>query len=465
MFRSIRFRLALWYTFVIALTFLLFSFVIYQYLEQTLSFELDRSVTSELRWVAARMEKRNLRKETADVVREDIFEHAAYYPRKEYIEVWDSNGTLFYQSANLTGDMLAGYSTMDADTLQLWTIRNFRDHEIRLALEKSFAATVYLAMPTGVTTAPLNYLLQIFAWLGPILVVIAFVGGTYLAKKSFAKVNQIIETAKRISADRLYDRIPEHTVPDEIGNLTATFNAMIARLDNSFEQMKQFSADASHELRTPLTVMRTQLENALDNKTNITQQREIAAHCLDECIHMSNIVESLLLLAKADAGQQLIKMAPCDLKAIVRQIYEECVILASQKSITVTLKNLDEAAVSGDIQRIRQMLLNLIDNAIKYSNVNGKIYLSLEKKGGEAVITVADNGIGIAENEIPRIFDRFYRVDRARSRSMGGAGLGLAITQWIVHSHQGTISVKSEPGNGSVFSVFLPLYNSSDFVK
>src|ERR1041385_8060354 len=458
MFRSIRFRLALWYTAVIALTFLLFSIIVYEYLDKTLSDELDQSVTSESRWMVARLEKRMLRQEPHEIVRDDIIEHLAYYPRKEYVEIWDSTGSIFYHSRNLADDTLAQYTDLSGNRpWQLETVKNFRDYEIRLSIDKTPAMTVLVAMPREVSVAPLNYLLRILAWLGPVLIVVAFVGGTYLAKKSFSKVNQIIETVKKISADRLYDRIPEHDVPDEIGKLTETFNDMISRLHFSFKQMKQFSADASHELRTPLPVMRAQLETALDNKIPPMELKKIVANCLDESIHMTNIVESLLLLAKADVGQDVIKFEPVDLKSLLHQMYDESVILASQKSITVTLETLDQVTVMGDAQRLRQMLLNLIDNAIKHNHINGRIEISLTRENGKGNIHITDTGIGIPESEIPRIFDRFYRVDRARSRQLGGAGLGLSIVYWIVQAHGGSIRVKSQIDKGSEFDVLLPL--------
>jgi two-component system, OmpR family, sensor kinase len=456
--RSIRVRLVLWYAALIAFTFLCLSVFIYIYLKRTLSSTLDQSVTNEVKWIVARLERQVARKESNQIVREDIFEHAAFYPTKEYVEIWDSTGNIFYRSPNLADDTLANHvNTSQNRTWLLATVTDFRNHDIRIAVRTTPTAIVMVAMPTETITTPLNYIFRILAWLGPVVIVIAVGVGLYLVKKSFVKINQVIETAKRISADRMHDRIPEHNVQDEVGKLISTFNEMISRLDLSFQQMKQFSADVSHELRTSLTVLRTQLESALESNLADDEMKEIVADCLDEALRMSTIVESLLLLARADAGQEAIPKKPVDLQILVRNVFEESVFLASAKSITVTLQQFDKAIVMGDEQRLRQMILNMIDNAIKYGHEHGRIQVGLTAQGGSAKITVFDDGIGIPENEIGRIFDRFYRVDRARSRGLGGSGLGLSISRWIAEAHGGQITVTSELNKGSVFTVLLPL--------
>ena len=461
MFRSIRFRLALSYTALVALTFLLISWAIYQYISTSLAAALDQSIYKELDWTQARYEKRLARSEPAELTRGEFFEHAAYFPMKEYVEVWDGSDNIFYRSPNLNDDTLAHHATIPpehADTLE--TVTTFRDHDIRMLVRHMHDATILIAMPTESVIEPLRELVRAFQWLGPAVVILAIAMGSFLAKRSFAKINQVVEKAKIITADRLHDRLPPHKAKDEIGRIVTTFNEMISRLDFSFSQMKQFSADASHELRTPLSVMRTQLETALDPKTGLGEVRGIAANCLDEAIRMSTIIDNLLLLARADAGQDVISREPVDLQKLVRETCEESVLLASQKSITVTLHDTDEVVILGDEQRIRQMLLNLIDNAIKYNLVNGRIDVNLNREDGRARIRISDTGIGIPESQIPRIFDRFYRVDKARSRALGSSGLGLSIAQWIVHAHGGTISVKSRVNHGTEFTVSLPVYKN-----
>lgn len=458
MFRSIRFRLALWYTLVLSLTFILISFTIYQYVRSTLSDSLDKSLVKEAEWVHARVERGMLRGELRQAVAEDLFEHASYFPLKEYVEVRDSTGALYYQSPNLSSDTLYSSVVLLGDTSEgLRSTASFRNHEIRLVLLRSATAMVLLGMPADSLTQPLRELLIVFAWIFPFVVLVGAVGGVFLARKSFAKINDVIEIAKNITADRLHDRIPAHDAQDEIGSIITTFNHMIARLDSSFERLRQFSADASHELRTPLSVIRVQLETALRGNASPSELREVSANCLDEAMRMSTIIDNLLLLARADAGQDVIKREPVDLQDLMREMYAESVIIASSKLISVTLRQVEAATIVGDEQRLRQMILNLIDNAVKYNRSKGEIHLSLVVEAQLANIRVQDTGIGILESEIPRIFDRFYRVDRARSREMGGSGLGLSISRWIVEAHGGEIRVSSRPNQGSEFLVSLPL--------
>lgn len=461
MFRSFRFRLAAWYTTIVILTFILVAAIVSQNLHTTLSDNLDQSLLSEIRWIAERLDRIQDRSVSPQQIYHDIYVHSAYYSLKEYIETYDSTGRVFYRSPNMANDTLRGIITTPGPFVSLTTVENFRNQSVRIGAQRGPAGTVYLAMPTVNISLPVNHLLGVFGWLLPIVVVVSIAGGIYLANKSMMKVNQVIDAARTITVDHLDDRIPEQEVKDEIGRLISTFNEMIARLDYSFKQMRQFSADASHELRTPLAVMRAQLESVLTNKVSFNQMMETAANCLDETMHMATLVEHLLLLAKADAHQEIVRKAPMDLGALVHDLHDESSILASHRSITVELKHVEDATINGDAQRIRQMLLNLIDNAIKYNHPHGLITLNLEKSDGMAVLTIADTGIGIPAAELPKIFDRFYRVDKARGKSSGGVGLGLSIVKWTVEVHGGKITVTSELNKGTVFTVHLPLQEES----
>jgi len=458
MFRSIRARLTLWYTFIVAVIFVFIAVATYRYVSATLYDNLDLSLVNEAKWIASRLDRQKP-EESNDIVINEIKEHSAYYPTKEYLEVWTGGGMLFCKSSNIGTDSLIKHVSFTADSDLAWTtVSSFEMiPPLRMLVQKSAGAMIIVGVPVESVEQTLEQLVRVMAWMGPLVVLLAFVGGLFLAKKSLSKVNQVTEIARKISADRLSARLPSHDVDDEIGRLIETFNGMIVRLDSSFEQMKQFSTDASHELRTPLTVMRTQLETALSSRMSPSETKKIVARCLDEAIRMGSILENLSLLGRGDAGQASIRRERVRLDDLLKDTYEETIILASQKAIEVKIENTANVMIWGDKQRLRQMILNLVDNAIKYSGEKTLITLSLSQTDGEASMVVRDQGIGIPRSETARIFDRFYRVDRARSRTLGGSGLGLAIVKWIVDAHDGKISVKSNMNKGSEFTVSLPV--------
>jgi len=284
---------------------------------------------------------------------------------------------------------------------------------------------------------------------------VAFFLGRFSARKSLRLIDDITQTAQEIDANNLSQRFEVHTAGDELDGLTSTLNEMIARLEGSLRQIRQFTSDVSHELRTPLTVIRGQTEVILRKERTTEEYHQVLESNLEEMEWMSRIVDNLLTLSRADAGQLQIEIRPVQLKQLVVEAYEECSLLAEEKNLSVSLDKIEEALVYGDEMWLRQVLWNLIDNAVKYTPEGGKIWLSLEVEGGYAKLTVRDTGIGIPEEDLPRIFDRFYRVDKARSREMGGSGLGLNIMKWIVNAHKGRIEVTSRLGEGSCFTIWL----------
>jgi heavy metal sensor kinase len=274
-------------------------------------------------------------------------------------------------------------------------------------------------------------------------------------------VNTITLAAQRITAGDLTQRITTPRSTDEIGRLASTLNDMIARLEISFRQITQFSGDASHELRTPLTITKGETELALRRPRQAEEYRQVLESNLEEIDRMSRIVDELLFLSRADLGEIKIKTDPVQMDELVREVQQQATVLGQDRKIQIILGPVEPMVMNGDDLRLRELLLNLVDNAVKYSRPSDKVEISLVREGNTARFAVVDHGIGISLEDQPRIFDRFYRTDMARAHVAKGTGLGLSICKWIVETHQGSIQVQSVPRAGSSFIVLLPLASST----
>jgi two-component system, OmpR family, sensor kinase len=291
-----------------------------------------------------------------------------------------------------------------------------------------------------------------------------------LANQALRPVDRITRAAEQISTGDLTERVPMSAKMDEIGRLVATFNQMISRLQAAFERQKQFTSDASHEMRTPLAVMRGDIEIALRRERSADEYKRVLTSNLEEIVRLSRLVEDLLMLARADYGQVELRHEAVDLNKLCQQMVEYISPLAQQKGQDILYYHINgkaletatvdsgEIMISGDMQRIKQLLLNLLDNAIKYTDFGGKVSLELKTEGKCAVIRIADTGRGIPPEDLPHIFERFFRKSKTTSdRSATGFGLGLSIVKWIVDSHSGKITAQSEVGRGTTFTVKFPL--------
>lgn len=483
--QSIRARLTFWYTLLLLSTILAFAIVSYYYTSETLHSNLDISLGNEVRWVrdfiqpqASKIKPsrrsidallrgrplpapvdttaRDTTAQEADEIWNRIFEHTLLSPKKTYIQVSDKRGTIIYRSYSLGVDSLTVRDSVGLNATLLTTLYQTGE-PVRAAVTRDRNFTIVVGYPLEELRDALENLYSIFLILIPIALVVSVIGGLYLANTSLRPVDEITRRARRITAENLDQTIPLRRVDDEIGRLTATMNDMIRRLHDSFAQVRQFSADASHELRTPLTVMRGEIELALRNVKTAEEYRRVMASALEEILRLTTIIDNLLLLARADRGMYDGTFSEVDLAELAGELYDDGTMLAEPKRITVTLERNDPAMIVGDRVRLRQLFLNLIDNAIKYTPEGGSVSIAVERNNGSALFRVKDTGIGIPPEETGRVFDRFYRVDKARSREMGGSGLGLSIARWIAELHRGSIRVESEVDRGSVFTVELPL--------
>jgi heavy metal sensor kinase len=291
----------------------------------------------------------------------------------------------------------------------------------------------------------------------PLVVVLAGIGGYVLARRALVPIDQLASEARRITAERLHERLTVTNPNDEIGRLTAVINDAVARLESSFDQLRRFTADASHELRTPLAVVRGIGEAAVAQRRNPAEYEEAIGSLLEEVDRMTSLVDTLLRLSHADAGTIRLSREPVDLGQLAREVTSSLGILAEERNQKLTLDVADGVLVPVDRLVVREAVTNVLDNAIKYSPVGSTVAIQVARRDDQALLAIADEGPGIPVEHRERIFHRFFRVDQARSRDGGGAGLGLAIAKWAVDMHGGQITVDQRPGGGSEFRILLPL--------
>jgi heavy metal sensor kinase len=327
-----------------------------------------------------------------------------------------------------------------------------------------------IVIQTGATTEPIRHVLRsLFLILltgTPIILVAAALGGYVLMARALRPVVTLTEQAERVGRDDdLGERLPVIPSGDELERLSLSLNRMIERLEETVAHNRRFSADASHELRTPLTVIRGELEVLIQNPTLPAVFVEGIGSALEESNRMSHIVESLMTISRLEAGSEQMTMTPVDLAMLASKTLEQMSLLADEKEINLTCNTSGPVHVTGDAMRLKQVVANLLDNAIKYTANKGRVVMSVSAEADLAVLQVSDTGIGIPLAAIPLVFERFYRADETRSRESGGIGLGLAIVKSICTAHRGTVSLSSAEGRGTTLRVELPLLHGWNEVR
>jgi signal transduction histidine kinase len=314
---------------------------------------------------------------------------------------------------------------------------------------------------SGISQRGMREILDIFLSISVPAAILSVGGGWWLMRKALAPVAALTRAAGGITEQNLGGRLPRSGNGDELDRLAEVLNRMTARLNDSFQHIRAFTLHASHELKTPLTVMHGELETTLrdEERTLTAVQRERLLSQLDEVQRLSQIVDALTLLTKADAGQVKLEREPLHLDDLVRDAHADALILGEPRGVTVELAACEPATVTGDRHRLRQLLLNLADNAVKYNQPHGTILMGLGRENGSAKFTISNTGPGIAAESLPRVFERFYRGDLAHSQAIEGCGLGLSIAQWITSAHQGDIQIESAPSRLTTVTVRLPLTN------
>lgn len=469
MFDSVRTRLTLWYTGVLALVLILFSAGIYYLLAGKLNRRLDAEVQTTNEGIARLLAYELAEGETeAQSVQSALTEH--YFPNQA-AAIFDAQSRLLAEKPlpnNHRAELPASFSPSTA-TIQLLTIQqdaNGEDDGVRLGIQRltipqeSKSYVIVVSQPLDLLSEELEILGNILLAAIPIALALASLGGWFLAKKSLAPVVIMSESARRIGAENLDLRLPIANPRDELGRLAATFNELLERLQSSFTQQRQFMADASHELRTPLSVMRTAAEVTLEQPQRDESEYREALTMIDrQTDRLTRIVEDMFTLARADAGKRELSKHDFYLDELLAETASAAAVLAKRKGVIVECTSGKETPYRGDEDLLRQMILNLLDNAIKFTSAGGRVHLQLSQNNSKHLITISDTGPGIPAEAQPYIFERFYRADHARSRSDqvngSGAGLGLSIARWIAEAHDGSLTLQQSDHTGSVFVASL----------
>ena len=460
---SIRTRLTLWYTGLLALTLLLLGILIYSVVGRILLANLQERLLAQAQDVITVIQQENdpmavMLSGRARLPSIDTF--GSQY----FTQIVQLDGRAVQLSENLRGQRLpvnqamlqdltpgqARFMTLEAGDARLYAT------SLPIPIGNQIVGLVEVASSISNIDDALLVVRRALL-LGSVLALIfAAVGGSILARAALQPIKSITETAQRITGTSdLSQRIPAGVPSDEVGRLTATINDMLERLEGSFETQQRLVADVSHELRTPLTTIQGNLDLLRRGAADDPAMRgEALAAIGNETVRMRRLVNDLLLLAQADAGLQL-QLQPVELDTLLLDVYRQGQVISQGTGVRVRLGAEDQAVVLGDADRLRQLLLNLVDNAIKYTPSGGDVTLTLKRQAGWVQISVADTGCGIPAEDLPHIFERFYRADRSRTRP-GGAGLGLSIAKWVTEAHGGELEVESEVGQGTVFTLYLP---------
>jgi two-component system OmpR family sensor kinase len=450
-FSSFRWQLTAWYVLFFTLLLSGFSGFLYFLLARNLYGRVENSVASSVETVttllAAEMEELggNSRAAAGEIVQE-LRLPSAYVAIYEDGRLLDCAAPLRKISLPLaTGNFKLPFGAHGASIAVRpfhWKQRNF---------------TIAVVEPLDIAAGELEALRHVLYVALPLAILAAGLGGYVLASKSIAPLTSISEQAEAITDRNLHTRLDVRGARLEFARLASVFNELLARLDRSFERMRDFMADASHELRTPLSIIRGEAEVALSHNRQPAEYRESLAIIQDEAGRMTRLVEDLLNLARADAGHDRLQTEELYFNDLVEECSRSAQAQARQKGVHLVTSVNSDVPFRGDARLLRRLISNLLDNAIRYTPSGGQVDARLENSGGEARLTITDTGVGIPAESLDKIFERFYRVDKSRSRAEGGFGLGLSIVKWIVDAHRGRIEVVSRPGEGSVFTVLMPM--------
>ncbi|NOX18342.1 MAG: HAMP domain-containing protein [Chlorobi bacterium] len=456
--KNVRTRLTLWYVLAFTLLLLFYAGISITLVYINLRNNLDDQLQQDYEIVE------NLIEILPDgSVRIESEEDPYFYER--WFEVRSADWKLLYESRPFSGKSLPPVSQKEktTDGIHFHSLKLKNDVAVRILSGKmnieGKRLFVRLIRSEERLWSELNGFLLLMLIALPVTILIAGFGGYFLTKKFLSPIDEMSAKARRIGEENLKERLPVKNPDDELGNLALVFNEMLERIQKSFLRLKQFTSDAAHELRTPLTAIRSIGEVGLHGNKDAKQYREIIGSILEENGRLTHLVDNLLFLSRADSKAFNKRLAPLELKSFVEDAAEFIRPLAEEKNQTLAVQSENEIMASADRALLRQALLNILDNAIKYSPENSIIIIRVDlSESNRALIEVKDNGPGISEEHLEKIFERFYRVDKGRSREMGGTGLGLAIAHWAVAAQGGKLTVESKINKGSSFKIIFESY-------
>jgi len=458
MFRSLRWRLTALYVALLTGALLLFSAGTYLAARAALMENFDEVLVDQATLVAQAID---IEDGIPELKQEVLL--SGHRADDHFTRLYAINGIRVFDDTTdgpQVPDVLAAVTTALGGERTLSEVRSGAD-TLRVATfpimhEGQIAGVLQVGVSLQDIEGTLRTLLLVLLVMIPATVVLASGGGLFLANRALAPIDAITRTAQRISAENLSGRIGLVGPEDEVGRLARTFDSMLARLEEAFERQRQFAADASHELRTPLTAIIGQIDVALGWPESVEYYRTTLGAVREQAQRLARLASDLLFLARTDAQPTAFAAEPVDLSALLAAVITQVEPLASERQQTIVLPGLPAWVVHGNEDKLIRLFLNLLDNAIRYTPPGGRIMIGCTCRQGNMLISISDTGPGIAPEHVPRLFDRFYRVDHGRSRAQGGSGLGLAIAQSIAQLHGGQITVESVVGRGSTFTVILP---------
>ncbi|REJ88943.1 MAG: HAMP domain-containing protein [Planctomycetota bacterium] len=456
---TIGWKLTLWYGAILGISLVVLGAFVFFSLSRSRLAEIDRALEEELAEIELEVRSATSSESRAHALEKYFGEHEFYS-----IQVSKPDGAILFTSRNVGAEPFP-VPRLAADAAEESTddVLHGGDSPYRMSSRIAESLDGPVIVQAADSLIPYyherNRLLTVLVAAAPIVIVVAMAGGYWLSRRALAPVDRLTQAALRISASQLDQRVLIPHEKDELARLAAAFNAMLERLETSFTEMRRFTADAAHELRTPLAVLRSETEVALRSPRSPQEYRNVLASQLEEIDRITRLADQLLFLSREDAETTSTSLSPTDVDGMLAAVAEQLEPAAAARMLSLELDDIPSCRVGVDPDRLRRLFVNLLDNAIKYTDEGGTVRVAGDRNNGTVELRVTDNGRGINQHHLPYIFDRFYRADPAR-RETEGSGLGLAICQAIVSRHHGAIRVDSTLGKGTTVLVSLPAFDS-----